>query len=314
MAAEAGQARAVGGSAGRVPAQYAALAVTWGASFLLIKVGLGGLSPELVVLGRLVTGAVTLAAVSAVRKSRPPRDPVVWAHLSVVAVLLCDMPFWLFAWAEQHIPSGLASTYNAATPLMTSGWGLALLPAERLTRSRAAGLVTGFVGVVILLAPWHLASQSQSLAQLACVAATASYGAGFTYLRRHVSPRGLAPLPTATAQVSIAAAIAIGAAPWSAETPLRLSPAVVGSVAALGALGTGIAYVWNTGIIASWGAAIASTVTYLIPVVGVILGIAVLSEPLTWNEPAGAVIVILGILTAQDRLSSLMRIRPGPSP
>jgi drug/metabolite transporter (DMT)-like permease len=60
--------------------------------------------------------------------------------------------------------------------------------------------------------------------------------------------------------------------------------------------------------VASWGATIASTVTYLVPVAGVILGVLVLSEALTWNEPAGAVIVILGILTAQNRLAPVVRL------
>jgi drug/metabolite transporter (DMT)-like permease len=299
------------GSAGPVAAQYGALAVTWGASFLLIKIGLDGLSPGQVVLGRLATGAVTLAAISAARRSRLPRDLVTWAHLAVVAILLCDVPFLLFAWAEQHIPSSLASIYNAATPLMTVLWGLAVLPGEQPTRARLAGLITGFAGVVLVLGPWHLASRSQSLAQLACLAATACYGAAFTYLRRFVSPRGIAALPAATLQVSLAAVVALVAlAPWTATAPVRLSPAVAGSVLALGALGTGIAYVWNTGIVASWGATMASTVTYLIPIVGVVLGVVVLSEPLTWNEPAGAVIVILGILTAQNRLARVTRHIP----
>ena len=135
---------------------------------------------------------------------------------------------------------------------------------------------------------------------------------GFTYLRRYVSPRGIGVLPAATVQVTLAAGVAVILAPWAATAPVRLSPAIIGSVLALGALGTGIAYIWNTSIVANWGATIASTVTYVIPVVGVILGILVLSETLTWNEPAGAVIVILGILTAQNRLAPVARLIPRP--
>jgi drug/metabolite transporter (DMT)-like permease len=296
--------------AGQVAAQYGALAVIWGASFLFIKVGLEGLSPGQVVLGRLVTGAATLAVISAARRSRLPRDPVAWAHLAIVAVLLCDAPFLLFAWAEQRIPSSLASIYNAATPLMTVVCSLAVLPGERPTRARTAGLVTGFAGVVLVLGPWHLAGGGQLLAQLACLAATACYGAGFTYLRRYVSPRGIAALPAATIQVSLAAVIALALAPWTATAAVRLSPGVTGSVLALGTVGTGIAYIWNTSIVTSWGAAVASTVTYLIPVVGIALGAAVLSETPTWNEPTGAVIVILGILTTQNRLTLVIRHLP----
>ena len=288
-------------SSGRVAAQYAALAVTWGASFLFIKVGLEGLSPGQVVLGRVVAGAVTLALISVARRSGLPRDLATWAHLAVVAVLLCDVPFLLIAWAEQRIGSSLASIYNAATPLMTVLWGLAVLPGERPTRGRLAGLVIGFAGVVLVLSPWRAGGAGQLSAQLACLGAAVCYGAGFAYLRRYLSPRGVSALSAATVQVGLAAVIALAFAPWLAIGPARISPRVALSVLALGALGTGIAYVWNTGIVASWGATVASTVTYVIPVVGVVLGVLVLSETLSWNEPAGAVIVIVGVLTAQQR-------------
>src|SRR5262245_37061851 len=120
--------------------QYVLLALAWGASFLFIKIGLEGLSPGQVVLGRLVAGAATLALLCLMTRRALPSAPVVWAHLTVVAVLLCVAPFLLFAWAEQHISSGLASIYNATTPLMTMVVALALLPQERLSRDRILGL------------------------------------------------------------------------------------------------------------------------------------------------------------------------------
>ena len=92
------------------------------------------------------------------------------------------------------------------------------------------------------------------------------------------------------------------AAPWVAATPVHLTPRVVGALLALGALGTGLAYVWNTNVVAGWGATNASTVTYLTPVVGVLLGNVLLGERLGWNEPAGAALVVLGIAVAQERL------------
>lgn len=288
-----------------ITAQYLALSATWGGSFLLMKIGLEGLSPAQVSAGRLVTGAAALLIVSAMKRSPLPRNPVAWAHLAVVAVLLCVVPFLLFAWAEQYVSSSLASIYNAATPLMTALGGLTVLPEERLTRVRAAGLLLGFAGVLVVIGPWHL-TRGQVLAQLACLAATACYGAAFTYLRRYVSPLGIGALPTAAVQVTLAAVIALAFAPWTAIAPMHLSPPVIGSILALGAVGTGIAYVWNTSIVAHWGATIASTVTYVIPVFGVLLGVLVAAEHLTWNEPAGAVMVIAGVLAAQNRFSSLL--------
>ncbi|CAA9250034.1 MAG: Permease of the drug/metabolite transporter (DMT) superfamily [uncultured Corynebacteriales bacterium] len=189
-----------GGAGGRpstsVLAQFLALALVWGSSFLFIKIALEGLSPGQVVLGRLGVGALALVLLMVVLRHPPPRDPVVWGHLAVVGVLLCVAPFLLFAWAEEHISSGLASIYNATTPLMTSVVALAALREEQLTRARTVGLLTGFAGVLVVFGPWQGLDGGATLAQAACLAATASYGVAFVYLRRYVSPpAGCTPFP-----------------------------------------------------------------------------------------------------------------------
>ncbi|MGO4384997.1 DMT family transporter [Specibacter sp. RAF43] len=286
-------------------AQFVLLALAWGASFLFIAIGLEGLSPAQVVLGRLCAGAVALAAISLVSRQRLPTDPIVWAHLAVVSVLLCVAPFLLFSWAEQSIGSGLASIYNATTPLMTTLVALVALPQERPTKVRLLGLFSGFLGVLLVLGPWRGTGGGTLAAQGACLLATACYGIGFVYLRRFVSPRGLPSLSLATVQVGLGALIMVALAPWIATAPVHLSPRVVGSILILGMAGTGLAYVWNTNLVAAWGAANASTVTYLTPIVGVSLGVAILAEPVAWNQPVGAVIVVAGIAISQGRLAGL---------
>lgn len=126
--------------------QFLALALVWGAGFLFIAIGLEGLSPAQVVLGRLCAGTVALVAISGVTWQKLPGDAKVWAHLGVVPVVLCVAPFLLFAWAEHDIASGLTSIYNATTPLMTTLVALAALPQERPTKVRFLGLLAGFVG------------------------------------------------------------------------------------------------------------------------------------------------------------------------
>jgi drug/metabolite transporter (DMT)-like permease len=91
--------------------------------------------------------------------------------------------------------------------------------------------------------------------------------------------------------------------------PMELTLPVIGSIVALGVLGTGLAYVWNQNTLRAWGPTRASTVTYITPVVGVTLGILVLGERLTWNEPVGAAIVFLGILLVQERVRLRRRAR-----
>jgi drug/metabolite transporter (DMT)-like permease len=287
--------------------QFILVALTWGASFLFIKIGLEGLSAAQVVTGRLLAGAALLLAVTAATRQRLPRDPAVWGHLLVVAVLLCVLPFSLFAWAELRVSSGLASIYNATTPLMTLLVASVALPEERPTRSKLAGLALGFAGVVVVLGPWHGFSGGELSAQGACLLATFCYGLAFVYIRRFVSPRGLAAIPVATVQVGLGAVVMLLLAPFAATGPVRLTWPVVLGVATLGAVGTGLAFVWNTNIVAAWGATNASTVTYLTPVVGVTLGIAVRGEAVTWNEPVGALIVIAGIALSQGRVPAKAR-------
>jgi drug/metabolite transporter (DMT)-like permease len=286
-----------------VLAQYLALALVWGASFLFIKVGLEGLSPTQVVLGRLAAGATALVIVTVVSRRPLPRDLAVWGHLLLVALLLCVVPFLLFSWAETRISSGLASIYNATTPLMAMLVALAALPSERPTRTRLAGLLVGFAGVVLVLGPWGFRGSGAVAGQLACLGATACYGTATVYLRRFVSPRGLPATTVATVQVGLGALVMLVAAPFVATAPVHLTPRVVASVLALGVLGTGLAYVWLTNIVVGWGATNASTVTYLTPLVGVVLGVVLLGERLTWNQPVGALVVVLGIAISQDLLT-----------
>ncbi len=196
---------------------------------------------------------------------------------------------------------------------MTMLVALAALPAERPTRARLAGLLTGFVGVLVVLAPWNGVGGSGVTAQGGCLLATASYGLAFVYLRRFVSPLGLDAVPAATVQVGLGAAVMLVLAPVLATGPVHLSATVVISVLALGAVGTGLAYVWNNNVVTAWGATNASTVTYLTPVVGVLLGVVILREPLGWNEPVGAAIVIIGVAVTQGRLTR-HHAKPARSP
>lgn len=282
--------------------QFVVLALIWGASFLFIAVALTGLSPVQVVLGRLLIGAVTLGLLCALMKKRLPRFGVIWAHFFVVSLLLCVVPFLLFTVAQQDISSGLASIYNATTPLMTALIALVALRSEELSRNKLFGVALGFAGVLVVLGPWNGVIGGTVLAQLSCLAATACYGAGFVYLRRFVTPSGIDAVVAATMQVGFGAVVMLLLAPAIALTPVSIDAPVIMAILALGALGTGIAYVWNMNVVTAWGATNASTVTYLTPVVGVTLGVLVLAEHIEWNQPVGAVIVIAGIAITHGRL------------
>ncbi|WP_309071580.1 DMT family transporter [Arthrobacter sp.] len=288
--------------------RFAFLALAWGCSFLFIKVALEGLSPSQVVLGRLLIGALTLGLVVWGGKVPLPRGLKVWGHLFVLGAFLCVVPFTLFAAAETMISSGLASIYNATTPLLTALVAILALPGERLTRRAAGGLALGFLGVLVVVglpvgAP--TSGGGELAGQLMCLGATACYGIGFVWIRRFISPLGLPAASVAFVQVGLGAVVALVLAPFTALQPVVLELPVVLSILALGALSTGLAYIWNTEIVTGWGATSASSVTYLTPVVGVIAGVLVLGETFSWNQPLGGALVVLGVV-----LTKLRRRRP----
>jgi drug/metabolite transporter (DMT)-like permease len=278
------------------------LASIWGASFLLIELALAGLSPIQIVLGRLTAGALVLAGIVAVRRLPLPRG-VVWAHLVVMGLVANILPFFAFGWGQERITSGLAGVLNGTTPLFTLAFAIAALPEERLQRARTAGLLIGFAGVVVVVGPWDQNPLTSSIpGQLACLGAAACYGVSFVYTRRFLAGLGHPPVVMAASQLGVAATMLWLAAPLVARQPMDLDALVVGSVLALGAIGTGLAYLLYYRLITDSGATAASMVTYLIPIVAVALGVVVLSEPVGWNLFAGAAVVILGVAVAEGRL------------
>lgn len=247
-------------------------------------------------------------AILFITRRRLPRELNLYIHLAVVGVFLCVLPLLLFAWAGQFIPSGLSAIYNATTPLMTLLIGLAIIPNEKLNSSRLIGIFIGGIGILTVLGPWQFFDsvnplQGTGLAQAACLLGTACYGIAFTWMRRFVSGKFQYDSPTlAAVQVGIAALLMLLFTPMIDLNGIEFSPLVIGAVLILGIFGSGIAYIWNTRIVNSWGAAPASTVTYLSPLIGVILGVLVLNEKVSWNQPVGGVVTVVGILITQKAL------------
>jgi drug/metabolite transporter (DMT)-like permease len=283
--------------------QFVGMGLIWGASFFFMKIALEGVSFYQVAWARLVLGALTLGIIVLILRQRLPREPVVWLHFVVLGVVDGVIPFLAFAWAEQYVSSGLASIYNAVTPIMTALFATLAFRVEKLSRGQVLGIVIGIVGVLVIIGPWQYAAFTGSLAgQLACLVAVLCYGFSFGYIRRFLSDR---PIPGATfafGYLGVAGAIMLVLTPFIALTPVQLDWRIVASLIALGSFGTGIAFIWNINVLRAWGPTSTSTVTYLTPVVGVVLGVIILGETFSWHEPVGAVLVFVGILYTQKRI------------
>jgi len=284
--------------------QFTLAGVIWGASFLFIALALEGLSPAQVATGRTLFGAITLGLIALVTRDRLPRSRRLWAHLTLLSVTFAVIPYMLFAWAQQYVASGVASIFNATTPIMTALIAGLAFRIEKLTREQVLGIVVGIIGVIVIVGPWHGIDPGTGgiVPYLALLGATACYGFSLSYMRRYVSNTGLSAIVISFVMIGLAAVWMLLLTPFVGADPVQLTPTVVIAIVLLGALGTGLAYAWNQNVIRAWGPTRSATVTYISPPVGVLLGVLILGETLVWNEPVGAVLVILGVLLAQRRL------------
>ncbi|GAC1406513.1 MAG: DMT family transporter [Chloroflexota bacterium] len=288
------------------------LGAIWGSSFLLIKIADRELAPVYVALGRMVFGAAALFAIALLSKERLPRSLAVWGHLSVAALLLNSLPSFLVAYGELRTTSVLAGIWIAASPLFAIGVTLLALRSETVTRHQLEGIVVGFVGVVVVLGIWNGIAESAFTGNLACLGAALSYGFGYPYTQKYLSGDSHSIVSLATGQLICASLQLVVMAPFFAPLPTHLSASVFGAVFVLGAIGTGIAYIFNYSIIRDAGATMATTVTYIIPLFSTLEGVIFLREGLTPNVPVGGAIVLLGVALSQGRIRPLWSRWGGP--
>ena len=285
---------------------YLALGTVWGCSFIFIELGLEFLTPFGVAFIRCALGAITLLIFTKIRKVDLPKDRKIWQKLWVVAMLLNVIPGVLFAFAQQYVTSVLASIINAGTPLMTLVFMLIVFREEKLKPEQIIGLIIGALGVLTVVGVWKDLGDNQLVGVIALLISISCYGASYPYSTRNVIPLKLKPEALATGQLIMAAVTLLPFFTINGISNDFYRPQSVIAMLCLGIFGSGFAYIWNFAITAAAGSAIASTVTYLTPVVAVIVGFLYLGELIVWHEIVGALIVIVGALLSQGRLNRLV--------
>jgi drug/metabolite transporter (DMT)-like permease len=281
---------------------YLALGVVWGCSFIFIKLGLEFLTPFGVAFGRCALGALTLLAWAKFKGIALPKSKKMLLHLWVVSLLLNVIPGILFALAQTEVTSILAGIINAVTPLMTLLAIMVVTRDEKPKLYQVVGILIGFIGVLTVLGAWKGLGDNPLWAILILLAAVTCYGFSFPYSRRFVLPNKLAPESIAAGQVTLGALTLLPFFIYNGVEKYEYQTAPVLAMVALGVFGSGFAYIWNFKVMALAGSAIASSVTYLTPVVAVIVGVIFLQESIYWYEPVGALIVLLGAAIGQNRI------------
>ncbi|MFK7993830.1 MAG: DMT family transporter [Granulosicoccus sp.] len=281
-----------------------ALSILWGGSFFFVGIAVKALTPLTIVFIRLSLAAVTLWVIVGLFKVSPPATLEAWRALLVMGILNNVIPFSLIVWGQSHIESGLASIFNAMTPLFTVLVAGTLLADEKFSGAKIVGVFLGIVGAVVMIGTDALDGMSTDVvAQLAVMGAAVSYGFSAVWGRRFKT-LGLDPIAIAAGQVTLSALLLAPLA-WVVEQPLSQEIPGIQVWAALIALAifsTALAYILFFRVLESAGATNVSLVTFLVPVSAILLGFLFLGERLQVTHFVGMALIALGLSAIDGRL------------
>jgi drug/metabolite transporter (DMT)-like permease len=293
-----------------------ALSALWGGSFFFTGVIVKELPPLTIVLLRVGGAAMILLVLLKIMGIRMPADARTWSAFFAMGLLNNVVPFCLIVWGQTHIASGLASILNATTPLFTVIVAHFLTSDEKMTGNRLVGVLVGLAGVVAMIGPEALRGLGTDVvAQLAVLGATLSYAFAGVFGRRF-KLMGVAPMATATGQVTASTLMLLPVAvfvdrPWTLSIP---SPQAWGAILGIAAFSTALAYVLYFRILSTAGAINLLLVTFLIPVTSILLGTAVLGERLDPQHFFGIALIGAGLAFIDGRLLQIIaRLKAGRS-
>ncbi|MHC5233089.1 DMT family transporter [Brucella sp. LJL56] len=280
------------------------LSVLWGGSFFFNGVAVRELPPFTIVTLRVGLAALALVVLIRMMGLSLPKDRHIWWAFFGMGFLNNLLPFSLIVWGQTQIASGLASILNATTPLFGVIVAHFLTVDEKITRNKIAGVLIGFCGVAIMIGPDAISGIGGKLwPQLAILCAAFSYSLAGIFGRRFKA-MGVAPLITATGQVTATTIMLIPVAllvdhPWTLAAP---SAAVWGALAGIALLSTALAYVLFFRILSTAGAVNLMLVTFLIPVSAILLGALFLGETLQIKHLIGMAMIAAGLAAIDGRL------------
>ncbi|MFM2022803.1 MAG: hypothetical protein RIR89_195 [Actinomycetota bacterium] len=288
--------------------QYLILSLVWGASFAFTEAGLTITSPLGITATRHAIGALVLLVLLIVTgrfillRQAPA---VLWKRMILVAMLLNVIPGYLFAFAQNHISTVIASIINSATPILTVLMLLLVFKTEPVTRKQVVGIMIGLAGGIIALGiePGDL-GDNDPIGVFAVIGAILCYGFAIPYVRKSITPLSDSALMLATMQVAIAGAITVSLFAITVVLGgqgFEAPSAWIGTQVLILGFGTGIAYVWHFQLIERAGSAVASTITYPTLLVSLVIGWIVLRETFGWEMVIGAVLIVIGSAVTQQR-------------
>ena len=278
------------------------LGIMWGTSYAFIKLGVETLPTFTLIATRLAIGLTLLATVVAVAKEPLPRNPRTYLHLAVMGAINIAIPFTLITWAELTVDSAVAAILNGAVPLIVIVLAALTFHDEPITLNRLVGVIVGYVGVVVLVAPGLAAAAggSEFTGEIALLGSTIAYAVGAVYARRKI--KGLRPMIPALFQVFFAF-LMVSILALATENPFAVAwnlDAVV-AVVWLGLLGSGVAYLIMFRLLSRIVATATSQLAYLLPVVGIITGAVMFGESVDVRILGGTALILGGVTLVNSK-------------
>ncbi len=286
---------------------FVALSAIWGSSFLLMAIGLDSFHPGLVTLIRVGFGALFLAFIPKTRQAGIPRSE--WPSLLLLALIWVAIPFTLFPLAQQWIASGVAGMLNGATPILTAVVASVLLR-QLPGRLQTAGLLLGFVGIVAIALPSAGEGSTQAIGLAMILIATVGYAFATNIVAPLQQKYGSIPVMARVLWFALPFVVPFGLIGLPSST--FSWPSLTASVA-VGVLGTGLAFVLMGNLVGRVGPTRATFITYVIPVVALILGVIFRDEVVSPIAVVGIVLVIFGAGLASRRESTNVKAVPAPA-
>lgn len=278
-------------------ALYLLLCVIWGSTWLVIKVGYGGLGPFNVAAVRFFIAGIMMAVMVPAVGARWPSGRTEWGLIAVVALLMFAGDYGAIYWAEQYIDSGLTAILFATLPLITIAAAHVYLPGEPITPLKFAGTLLAFLGVVALFGDRARLDVQQFWPMVAVIAGALLAAIASVATKKH----GAALHPAAlNAPSMLLGAVALAAASYARGDGFALPPdgATWGAVLYLALAGTVLAFLVYFSMLKTWSVTSLSFISVFTPAIALVLGFVFLGErPTTWTL-IGAVLIVVGVALA----------------
>jgi drug/metabolite transporter (DMT)-like permease len=283
-------------------ALYALLCLIWGSTWLVIKVGYGGLGPFNVAGLRFFVAGALMAMVAAATGVRWPRGRAEWTTVTVVGLLMFAGDYGLIYWAEQYIESGLTAVLFATLPLITLFIARAYIPGERITMGKLASSGLALAGTVALFADRLRLDAAAARPMLAVLGATVCAAAASVMSKRDAHHIPSATL-TATSMLIGALVLMLAALAHGEGFRLPADPGTWAAIAYLSVVGSVLAFLVYFSLMKTWSVMSLSFISVFTPVIALLLGFVFLREPLTAGKIGGAVLILVAVVLANRQRS-----------